>query len=97
MGQPNHYVTSAKNFVKTVAREVRDVPTAVGTFVRSSGKIQAQPDSVIPTEISQERVRQAAGNLIKQVKEVGSAVIKNKSGTSSDTVSFSYKTGEKRK
>ena len=29
MGQPNHFVTNAKNYVKTVAKEISDLPQAV--------------------------------------------------------------------
>ena len=97
MGQPNHFVTTAKNYVKTVAREVRDIPTAAGTLVRAAGKIQAQEHTLTPTEQSQQNVKTAAGNFVKQIKEAVSAATDNKPGTSSDTIKTYYHSGEKRK
>ena len=32
MGQPNHFITNAKNYVKTVAKEISDLPQSVSNL-----------------------------------------------------------------
>jgi hypothetical protein len=84
---------------KTIAREVRDVPTAVGTsvmgYLNPSGIVKRGPSTK---------------NLAKQVKEAGRAVLTGKKGTASDrntrsvrgefgtvTGRYGYEKGKKRK
>jgi hypothetical protein len=84
---------------KSTAREVRDVPTAVGTsvmgYLNPSGIVKRGPSTK---------------NLAKQVKEAGRAVLTGKKGTASDrntrsvrgefgsvTGKYGYEKGKKRK
>ena len=79
---------------KTVAREVRDVKTAVGTSLRDQEQnVRRAAMGVKPTG------KNVGGNLKKQLKEVGSAIKSGKKGTSSDMYSKpgAYKSGTKRK
>jgi hypothetical protein len=56
------------NYFKTVAREIQDIPTAVGTAIVSSGKDAGK----------------SVPNLGRQVKEAAKAVVTGKKGTTSD-------------
>lgn len=79
---------------KTVAREVRDIKTAVGTSLRDQEQnVRRAAMGVKPTG------KNVGGNLKKQIKEVGSAIKSGSKGTSSDTYSKpgAYKSGTKRK
>ena len=82
--------------VKTVAREVRDIPTAFGTTQAAkqdySGGV---PGDRMRTEGN---VNRASRNLDRQLGEVARAIISGKSGTSSDTLKdyMQYKKGKKR-
>ena len=75
---------------KTVAREVRDIPTAVASIAASSNT---------------RRLKKTSANFVKQVKEVGTAATTGKKGTSSDLTqknmssskSYTYRQGTKRK
>ena len=60
------------SYTRKVAREIRDVPTAIGTLTQAGNT---------------NRVTQAVSNLGRQVKEVGTAVVKGKSGTTSNRIS----------
>jgi hypothetical protein len=71
------------NYVKTVAREIRDVPTAVGTLAKTIKNVKPDPVAITPTAKSQRAINQAGSNLGKQLKEVGSAIVSGKSGTTS--------------
>lgn len=68
-------IKSATTYVGNVAREVRDIPTAIGT-VTSTNFSDKNPNSNGPS----------IKNLIKQVKEVGTAATTGKKGTTSDIV-----------
>lgn len=68
MSQPNHFITNAKNYVKTVAREVRDIPTAVATAANSNPKYDDKN----------------ARNIGEQVTDVAKAVVTGKKGSSSN-------------
>lgn len=69
-------------YFKTVARELRDVPTAVATEFDAGAR----------------NAEKSVKNLKTQVKEVGKAVMTGKSGTSSDqgTSAKDYTPGKKR-
>ena len=60
------------NRYRVTAREARDIVTAVGTLAEANNS---------------SRVTQAVSNLGKQVKEVGTAAVKGKSGTTSNRIS----------
>jgi hypothetical protein len=79
--QPNHHVTDAKNYIKTVAREARDIVTSVGTVVKTVGNAKGSQNSVTWTGQSQEAVNAAGSDLKKQVKETIKAVTSGESGT----------------
>jgi hypothetical protein len=72
------------------AREIRDVVTAAGTIQTSSTKKQ---------------MNKANKNIVKQIKEVGTAALTGKKGTSSDQATIkkfkdkpnTYTSGTKRK
>jgi hypothetical protein len=79
---------------KTVAREVRDVKTAVGTSLRDQEQnVRRAAMGVQPSG------KNVGKNLRTQIKEVGSAIKSGKKGTSSDMYSKpgAYKSGTKRK
>jgi hypothetical protein len=79
---------------KTVAREVRDVKTAIGTSLRDQEQnVRRAAMGVKPSG------KNVGKNLRTQIKEVGSAIKSGKKGTSSDMYSKpgAYKSGTKRK
>lgn len=79
---------------KTVAREVRDIKTAVGTSLRDQEQnVRRAAMGAKPTG------KNVGGNLKKQIKEVGSAIKSGKKGTSSDMYNKpgAYYPGTKRK
>ena len=79
---------------KTVAREVRDIKTAVGTSLRDQEQnVRRAAMGVKPTG------KNVGGNLKKQIKEVGTAIKSGTKGTSSDMYSKpgAYNKGTKRK
>jgi hypothetical protein len=79
---------------KTVAREVRDVKTAVGTSLRDQEQnVRRAAMGVKPTG------KNVGKNLKTQIKEVGSAIKSGKKGTSSDMYSKpgAFNKGTKRK
>jgi hypothetical protein len=87
-------VSKIVNRAKTVAREVRDVKTALGTSLRDQEQnVRRTAMGVGPTK------KNVGGNLKKQIKEVGSAVKSGKKGTSSDMYNKPgvYNKGTKRK
>ena len=85
---------------KITAREARDIATAVGTVVARGATPPKYKDPGTPGK-----------NLIKQIKEVGTAATKGKRGTTSDRfgrqipgkvpgyvdVSYGYEKGKQRK
>ena len=80
MAQPNHHTIT--DYFKTVAQEVRDIPTAVATEVAAGAR----------------NADKSTENLKTQVKEAVKAVVTGKSGTSSDqgTSAKNYTPGKKR-
>jgi len=79
---------------KTVAREVRDVKTAVGTSLRDQEQnVRRAAMGVKPSG------KNVGKNLKTQIKEVGSAIKSGKKGTTSDTYNRpgAYNKGTKRK
>jgi hypothetical protein len=82
--------------VKTVAREVRDIPTAFGTTQAAkqdySGGV---PGDRMRTESN---INRASRNLDRQLAEVARAVVSGKPGTSSDTLNnyMDYEKGKSR-
>jgi len=64
------------------AREARDIATAIGTLSQAP---------------SSKRLKEGASNLGKQIKEVGTAAVKGKSGTTSNRAGdLGYVKGKKR-
>ena len=72
-----------KNYFKTVAREVRDIPTAVATLAKTIKEVKPDKVGITPTAKSMRAVSAAGSNVGKQIKEIGSAVVSGKSGTTS--------------
>jgi hypothetical protein len=68
--------------VKTVAREVRDIPTALGTGIGASMDYQQRG----PANASAAKVNANASskNWDKQLAEAAAAILKGTSGTRSD-------------
>ena len=66
------------NRAKTVAREVRDIPTAVGTVVRATAAGKPKPGTNTPPN---KQAMYAKYDLKKQIKQVGDAVKSGKTGT----------------
>jgi len=68
--------------VKTVAREVRDIPTAAGTGIGASMDYQQRG----PANASSAKANANASskNWDKQLAEVAAAILKGTSGTRSD-------------
>ena len=81
MGQPNHFVTTAKNYIKTVSREIRDIPTAAGTVAKTIANAKASRNSVTWTGESETAVRSAGSDLKKQIKEAVKSIGSGESGT----------------
>lgn len=72
------------NRVKTVAREVRDVPTAWATSTAASDDYRGKSPS---TEAQLKKtVNQASRNWDKQIQEVAAAILRGEKGTSSGQV-----------
>ena len=63
---------------KTVAREVRDIPTAVGTVARATVAGKPKPGTNTPPN---KQAMYAKYDLKKQLKQVGSAIKSGKTGT----------------
>lgn len=87
-------VSSVVKRAKTVAREARDVKTAVGTSLRDiEQNVRRAGMGVKPTG------KNVGGNLKQQLKEVGTAIKSGKKGTSSDMYNKpgAYNKGAKRK
>jgi len=99
--QNPNFLSSIAGRVGIVAREVRDVPTAVATglkanFQRGQG---AQPGSSQLQTLVDNDTR-ARWNLKRQVKEVGAAITQGKKGTRSDELKggkYINKTPKKKK
>jgi phage terminase Nu1 subunit (DNA packaging protein) len=87
--KPSTVQQVAKRFNVT-AREARDIATAIGSIAASSNT---------------GRLKKTSANLVKQVKEVGTAATTGKKGTSSDLTQknmsaskpYTYRKGTKRK
>jgi hypothetical protein len=82
--------------VKTVAREVRDIPTAFGTSQAAKQDYKGGvPGDRMRTEGN---VNRASRNLDRQIAEAARAVLKGTKGTSSDILGdyMQYKKGKKR-
>ena len=95
------FLSSVAGRIGMVAREIRDVPTAIATdqkagFQRGQG---AQPGSKQLQTLVDNDTR-ARWNLKKQVKEVKTAITQGKKGTRSDQVKggkYINKTPKKKK
>jgi hypothetical protein len=68
--------------VKTVAREVRDIPTAMGTGIAASQDYKQRGPGNANT--AKANANASSDNWDKQLAEVAKAIIKGKSGTRSD-------------
>jgi len=77
---PKSLASKVVSRAKTVAREVRDIPTAVGTTAKAFTKTGSNPNQRYSAK------KQSIRNLATQVREVGRAAAKGKSGTSSGKV-----------
>jgi hypothetical protein len=68
--------------VKTVAREVRDLPTAIGTGIGASMDYQQRgPKNTASTKAN---ANASSKNWDKQLAEAAAAILKGTSGTRSD-------------
>ena len=76
-------VSTVTSYVGNVARELRDIPTAAGTLAKTIQNVKPSQGGGTPTAKSQRAIGAASVNLGKQIKEIGSAVISGKSGTTS--------------
>jgi hypothetical protein len=84
--------------IKTIAREVRDIPTAVGTSMWS----QFEAKNYGPANQAEvmKNANRASKNQDRQVVEAINAIIKGRAGTSSDQYENkdgTYLKGKKRK
>ena len=68
--------------VKTVAREVRDIPTALGTGLGASMDYQNRGPANAAT--AKANTNSSSKNWDKQLAEVARAIVKGKPGTRSD-------------
>jgi hypothetical protein len=84
------------NRVKTIAREVRDIPTAYGTTLATQQDYRGGNPKDRPKLTR--NVNQASKNLDRQIAEAAKAVLTGKSGTSSDKSNKygKYKAGKMR-
>ena len=82
--------------IKTIAREGYDVVTAIGTSL--SAKQDYKSGNPADRAVTQNNVNRASKNFDRQLAEVARAVLKGKSGTSSDILNkyTKYKKGRKR-
>lgn len=82
--------------VKTVAREVRDIPTAIGTNLSAQQDYKGGNPADRP--VTKANANRASKNLDRQIIEAAKAVLSGKSGTSSDLLNeyAKYKKGGKR-
>lgn len=76
-------INTLTSYTGNIAREVRDVPTAAATLAKTLQNVKADKRGITPTSKSQQAINQAGKNLGNQIKEVGSAIISGKSGTTS--------------
>jgi hypothetical protein len=68
--------------IKTVAREVRDIPTALGTGIAASQDYKQRGPGNAAT--AKTNANASDKNWDKQLAEVARAIVKGKSGTRSD-------------
>jgi hypothetical protein len=76
-------VSTLTSYAGNLGRELRDIPTAAGTLAKTIQNVKPSQGGGTPTAKSQRAVNQAGSNVGKQIKEVGSAIISGKSGTTS--------------
>ena len=76
-------MTRITNYFKSVAREARDLPTAAATLIKTVANVKPSQGGGTPTAKSQRAINNAGSNLGKQVKEVATAIVSGKSGTTS--------------
>ena len=79
-------VQDVTNRYRVTAREARDIITAAGTVAKSLTRAE-NPN--MPNEPK----KKAVGNLIKQVKEVGTAAVTGKKGTTSGRIVIGNESG----
>ena len=81
---------------KTVAREVRDVPTAIGTSLSAQQDYRQGNPADRPK--MNRNLNQASRNLDKQIVEAARAILRGEPGTSSDEMEgyTEYKKGSSR-
>jgi len=68
--------------VKTVVREVRDIPTALGTSIGAAMDYQQRGPKNATT--AKANANSSSNNWDKQLAEAAKAILKGKSGTRSD-------------
>ena len=87
---------SLKRRIKTVARESRDVLTAIGTSLSAQQDYRGGNPADRP--VTKANANQASKNLDKQLLEAARAVLSGRSGSSSDTLNeyAKYKKGKMR-
>jgi hypothetical protein len=91
-----NFIRNPLRRISTVTREARDVITAIGT--RQSAKQDYKSGNPADRAITQANVNRADKNFDRQLAEVARAILKGKSGTSSDILNkyTKYKKGRKR-
>ena len=82
--------------VKVAAREVRDIPTAIGTSM--SAQQDYRQGNPADRQKMKQNLNQASKNWDRQVAEAARAVLQGKVGTSSDIMRgyTEYETGKSR-
>lgn len=82
--------------IGTAARELRDIPTAIGTSASAQQDYRGGNPADRP--VTKANANQASKNLDKQIIEAAKAILSGKSGTSSDLLNeyAKYTKGKKR-
>ena len=89
-------LSRVRSRISTMAREARDIPTAIGTAASAQQDYRGGNPADRP--VTKANANQASKNLDKQIAEAAKAILTGKSGTSSDTLNtyMNYKKGKKR-
>ncbi len=76
-------VSTLTSYAGNLGRELRDIHTAAGTLAKTIGSSKPSQGGMGRTVESQVAINAAGANFGKQIKEVGSAIVSGKSGTTS--------------
>jgi hypothetical protein len=69
------------NRYTVTAREARDIVTSVGTFLKTVQNVKPSQGGGAPTSKSMRAINAAGSDIVKQIKETGSAAVSGKTGT----------------